>query len=113
MSCVLQCVLQAREILVTAKRDAQLHHAACNFTKVPGHVYHLYEIPDGTCYFSMLSPQDWGCKCPHQHLGSYQLEYDHSWTPLEQIETRSKDIQAINRVIDAHALPSIQYHHNT
>ena len=100
---------------MTAKRDAQLHHAACNFSKVPGHVYHLYERPDGTCYFSMLSPEEWGAgKCPHEHLGSYQLEYDHSWTPLEQVQKRSKDFEAINRLIDAHALPqSIQYHHNT
>lgn len=103
-------IFQAREILVTAKRDAQLHHAACNFAKVPGHVYHLYEQPDETCYFSMLSVQDWGQNCPHRHLGSYRLEYDHSWTPLEQVEKRSKDIEAINKVIDAHALPAIQYH---
>lgn len=96
---------------MTAKRDAQLHHAACNFTKVPGHIYHLYEKRDGTYYFSMLSPQEWGGNSPHHHIGSYQLEYDHSWTPLEEIEKRSKDIEAINKVIDAHALPSaIQYH---
>jgi hypothetical protein len=113
--CSLQinCVLQAREILMTARRDAQLHHAACNFTKVPGKVYHLYKKLDNTCYFSMLSPGEWGDRCPHQHLGSYRLEYDHSWTPLEQVERRSKDIAAINRVIDAHAIPSIQYHHHS
>ena len=88
-----------------ANRDAQLHHAACNFTKVPGQVYHLYEKPDMTCYFSMLSPQEWGNSCPHNHKGSYRLEYDHSWTPLEQVEKRSKDIDAINKF-----LPAIQYH---
>jgi len=95
---------------VTAKRDAQLHHAACNFTKIPGKVYHLYEKIDETCYFSMLSPQEWGGSCPHKHLGSYQLEYDQSWTPLEEVEKRRKDLEAINQVIDAHALPAIDYH---
>ena len=105
---------QAREILVTAKRDAQLHHAACNFTKIPGHLYHLYEREDETCYFSMLSPKDWGEQPPHNHIGSYRLEYDHSWTSLEEVERRSKDIDAINKVIDAHALPAaLQYHTNT
>lgn len=103
--------VQAREILITAKRDAQLHHAACNFTKVPGKTYHLYEREDETCYFSMLSPQEWGKGCPHKHVGSYRLEYDHSWTPLEEAERRSSDIEAINKVIDAHGFPpSIQYH---
>ena len=114
------CVcIQARDVLETAKRDAQLHHAACNFTKVPGKTYHLYEREPGnvqSCYFSMLSPQDWGAgKCPHKHMCSYRLEYDHSWTPVEEIERRSKDIDAINKVIDAHALPhpqySIEYNH--
>jgi len=104
--------VQARDILVTSKRDAQLHHAACNFTKVPGKTYHLYERePDvvSSCYFSMLSPRDWGAnKSPHKFMGSYRLEYDHSWTPLEEVERRSKDIDAINQVIDAHALPRLQ-----
>ena len=100
---------------MTAKRDAQLHHAACNFSKVPGHIYHLYEKEDETCFFSMLSPEEWGSSCPHHHLGSYRLEYDHSWTPLEQLERRSKDIEAINKVIDAHALlppPALLYHNH-
>lgn len=83
---------------MTAKRDAQLHHIACNFTKVPGHVYHLYEKPDSTRYLSMLSPQDWGGQSPHPHVASYKLEYDHSWTPLEEVERRRKDMEAINKV---------------
>lgn len=102
--------MQAREILVTANRDAQLHHAACNFTKVPGHTYHLYEKEDKSSYFSMLSPRDWGSKCPHTHIGSYRLEYDHSWTSAEEAERRGKDIEVINKVIDAHVFHSaIQY----
>ena len=48
---------QARCILEDGRRDAQLHHAACNFQKVPGHTYHLYEREDGSAYFSMLSPK--------------------------------------------------------
>lgn len=48
---------QARSILEDGRRDAQLHHAACNFQKVPGHTYHLYEREDDTTYFSMLGPK--------------------------------------------------------
>ncbi len=48
--------MQAQKILHSAKRDAQLHHAACNFMKAPGNVYHLYEKSNGKTFFSMLSP---------------------------------------------------------
>ena len=98
--------VQARDILETAERDTQLHHVPCNFTKVPGQTYHLYKRPDGSSYFSMLSPSDWAGKCPHNHLGSYRLEHDHSWTPAEQVELRSRDIEAITRVI--HSYPALE-----
>lgn len=48
---------QAKKVLLEAKEHASLHHAACNFVKNPGHVYHLYERESGQCYFSMLSPE--------------------------------------------------------
>merc|ERR1711881_794854 len=52
---------QARVCLEEAKRDKQLHQAACNMVKKPGHTYYLYEKPlkkDSTAtqaYFSLLS----------------------------------------------------------
>jgi hypothetical protein len=48
---------QAHKILLEAKQNSDLHHAACNFRKLPGHVYHLYERSSGQQYFSMLSPE--------------------------------------------------------
>lgn len=95
---------QAREVLEQAKRDAQLHHAACNFQKRPGHIYHLYEKPNGQTYFSMLSPTDWGASQPHHHIGSFHLEMDMSWTPIEELERRSKEIKAIEHVLDSQDL---------
>ena len=44
-------------MLEETKRDAELHHAACNFKKRPGQMYHLYRRSNGTTYFSMLSPK--------------------------------------------------------
>lgn len=47
---------QAKTILDEAKRDGELHHAACNFKKIPGQVYYLYRRPTSQTYFSMLGP---------------------------------------------------------
>jgi hypothetical protein len=47
---------QARKVLEESHRDNLLHHAACNFKKVPGKVYYLYERSSGQRYFSMLAP---------------------------------------------------------
>lgn len=49
--------MQAQEVLKEAKTNSDLHHAACNFVKVPGNVYHLYKRSSGQIYFSMLSKQ--------------------------------------------------------
>ncbi|XP_008303352.1 uncharacterized protein C1orf50 homolog [Stegastes partitus] len=48
---------QARKVLEDAKRDADLHHAACNIVKKPGTMYYLYERPSGQKYFSIISPK--------------------------------------------------------
>ena len=48
---------QAERVLLEAKQHTNMHHAACNFVKHPGNVYHLYERESGQLYFSMLSPQ--------------------------------------------------------
>jgi hypothetical protein len=74
--------VQAESILQAAQRDAELHRAACHFQKRPGQAYHLYEKPDGTRYFSMLSPHDWGGAPPHAFQGTFRLEVDQSWTAM-------------------------------
>lgn len=47
---------QAQKILEESEENTNLHHAACNFQKVPGKLYHLYKRNSGQTYFSMLSP---------------------------------------------------------
>jgi len=54
---------QAHRVLLKAKQDSELHHAACNFHKLPGHIYYLYERPSGQRYFSMLSPEVGFAQC--------------------------------------------------
>ncbi|KAK4311588.1 hypothetical protein Pmani_016916 [Petrolisthes manimaculis] len=88
---------QARKVLEEAREHADLHHVPCNFVKKPGNIYHLYLRSSGQRYLSMLSPKEWGDKCPHEYFGSYRLEYDQSWTPEDKINERNSDQQVINR----------------
>jgi len=81
---------EAARVLDAARRDAELHRAACAFKKIPGHVYHLYRRPSGEHYFSMLSCADWNDAPPHTFEGSYRLEADMRWTPLGEVEARDR-----------------------
>jgi hypothetical protein len=75
---------QARRILEQAREDQRLHRARCAFRRNPGHLYHLYEEPDGSLAFSLLSPDDWRGRPPRRFVGSYRLEADMSWTPADR-----------------------------
>ncbi|XP_053696140.1 uncharacterized protein C1orf50 homolog [Sabethes cyaneus] len=84
---------QAQKILQETKSAQDLHHAACNFRKIPGHIYHLYRRDSGQTYFSMLSPEDWGPGgCAHNFVGSYRLEHDLTWTPAERLQQVSDNL---------------------
>lgn len=74
---------QAADALRRAQRDAALHRAECRFRKQPGRIYHLYRAEGGRSYFSLLSPDDWQGAPPHTFEGSYRLEADMRFTPLE------------------------------
>lgn len=81
---------EAARVLEVAQRDAELHRATCRFKKIPGHVYHLYARPSGERYFSLLSREDWNGAPPHAFEGSYRLEADMRWTPLDEVATRER-----------------------
>ncbi|XP_058808581.1 uncharacterized protein C1orf50 homolog [Phymastichus coffea] len=90
---------QAERVLLEAKQEKTLHHAACNFVKHPGKIYHLYQRESGQIYFSMLSPEEWGNSAPQQtYKGSYRLEHDYSWTPLSKIDIKNKDLEILNKL---------------
>lgn len=93
-------------MLLEAQRNSELHHVACNFVKVPGNVYHLYQRESGQRFFGMLSPEEW--ESPHKYLGSYRLEYDHSWTPLEKILQKDAENTLINKILSTTDNPTLQ-----
>jgi hypothetical protein len=90
---------EARAILERARRDAELHQAKCQFQKRPGETYHLYRRPEGTLYFSMLSPDDWRGSPPHAFEGSYRLEIDMSWTAAGEIARRDDDYARVRGLL--------------
>lgn len=45
------------QVLEDARRDADLHHVACNMVKKPGSIYYLYQRESGQQYFSIISPE--------------------------------------------------------
>lgn len=92
---------EARSILERSARDQQLHRARCNFKRQPGKIYHLYSKDDDTPYFSMLSPEEWGGDPPHRFIGSYRLESDMSWTPVEEIGKAEPSVQLLNALLNA------------
>lgn len=88
---------QAEKILLETKRNTDLHHVACNFIKVPGNIYHLYQRSSGQKYFGMLSPQEW--HTPHEYMGSFRLEQDQSWTPAEYLVEKDNQLQVLEKVL--------------
>uniref|UniRef100_A0A3P9LMW3 Chromosome 1 open reading frame 50 n=1 Tax=Oryzias latipes TaxID=8090 RepID=A0A3P9LMW3_ORYLA len=98
---------QARKVLEEAKRDADLHHAACNIVKKPGNMYFLYQRPSGQKYFSIISPKEWGPSCPHPFLGAFKLQHDMSWTPVDEVDRRDAEIAIMDKLLSQKtALPS-------
>lgn len=82
---------EAARTLAEAQMDAELHRVRCNFKKIPGKLYHLYERSQGERYFSLLSPDDWAGKPPHVFLGSFRLEADMRFTAADQVEARERE----------------------
>lgn len=48
---------RALRILIDTKLSSTLNSLPCNFSKIPGHVYSVYQKPDSTYYISMISPE--------------------------------------------------------
>ncbi|MDH5632497.1 MAG: DUF2452 domain-containing protein [Gammaproteobacteria bacterium] len=92
---------EARKVLEDVKQEQDLHRVQCNFPRKPGQMCHLYRKPDGKRYFSLLSPEDWNGTPPHDYLGSFRLEADMSWTPLDKLGESDNSRELVNRLLAA------------
>jgi Protein of unknown function (DUF2452) len=92
---------RAREVLERAKRDADLHRVLCRFEKKPGEIVHLYREEDGSLNFSLFGPTEWKTKPRHTFEGSFRLEQDLSFTPLEEVEARERERNDLTKLLPA------------
>ncbi len=92
---------EARKVLETAQRDQALHRAQCHFKRMPGKLYHLYQRSDGSSYFSMVGPDEWGGNPPHAFSGSYRLENDMSWTPAAEMNRPGERCELLQQLLDS------------
>jgi len=90
---------EARQVLEEVKQEQDLHRVQCSFPRKPGQHCHLYRKPDGKRYFSLLSPQDWNDKPPHDYIGGYRLEADLSWTPLDELNVTDDSRELVNQLL--------------
>merc|ERR1719242_2780753 len=51
-------------------------------------------------YFSIMSPEDWGCNMPHKFLGGYRLGYDMQFTEEKDIGKDQETWDIIHRVYE-------------
>lgn len=81
---------QAHQILCSATKDAEFHKIPCNFVKSPGQMYHLYKRQSGDKFWSMVSPTEFGASNKNEHLGSYRMEVDRSFTRADRLQEYSE-----------------------
>ena len=50
----------------------------------------------------MVSVQEWGDSCPNKFLGAYKLEYDMSWTPADEMLSKSEPLNKMMSAVTAY-----------
>jgi hypothetical protein len=65
---------EIEEIIMESIETDDLNNIKCNFKKVPGHHYYLYQKTDSTLFFSILSPNEW--KTNNIFIDKYYYDYD-------------------------------------
>ena len=65
---------EIEEIINESLETDYLNNIKCNFKKVPGSYYYLYQKSDGQLFFSILSPNEWNTK--NIFINKYFYDYD-------------------------------------
>tara|TARA_Y100000589_G_C27041097_1_gene583188 strand:- start:314 stop:697 length:384 start_codon:yes stop_codon:yes gene_type:complete len=65
---------EIEEIVEESLESENLNNIKCNFKKIPGSYYYVYQKPDLTLFFSILSPNEWNTK--NIFINKYFYDYD-------------------------------------
>ena len=65
---------EIEEIIEESLETDELNNVKCNFKKIPGSYYYLYQKPDTTLFFSILSPEEWNTH--NVFINKYFYDYD-------------------------------------
>lgn len=68
---------EIEEVVKESVETENLEKIKCNFKKIPGKNYYLYQNPDNEAFFSMLSPKEWNSK--NNFIDEYFYDYDHTF----------------------------------
>lgn len=68
---------EIEEVVKESVETENLEKIKCNFKKIPGKNYYLYQNPDEEFFFSMLSPKEWNSK--NNFINEYFYDYDHTF----------------------------------
>ena len=71
---------EIEEIVEESLESENLNNIKCNFKKIPGSYYYVYQKPDSTLFFSLLSPNEWNTK--NIFINKYFYDYDLSFIKI-------------------------------
>ena len=47
-----------------------------------------------------IALQEWGPSCPHEFLDAYRLEYDQSWTQIDDLAKRDTQNAFVDKILN-------------
>ena len=71
---------EIEEVIRESIETENLENIKCNFKKIPGKNYFLYQNPKNELFFSMLSPKEWDSN--NLFINEYFYDYDHTFQKI-------------------------------
>ena len=77
-------IKQAQGIHDRIEISEKIYQANIGIKPVVGQTYYLYQKEDKSYVISMVSPSEWGDRCPYEYVSTVTLLADHTWEVKEK-----------------------------